>query len=170
MITAGLPVTGLAFKVPEPYAVKVARTVLRGRKLPGWATLEKKKMKKKTIVTLLIASPIIGFIAFIGILFFGPNISDFIDRTEFNSYKWKNWEQTTEEPSLRWHMIHDLESKYEFKGMTINKLKELLGEPENKSETEVSYFLGMYQHSIDTATLVFELKSGKVIHFYVRHG
>ena len=127
-------------------------------------------MKKKTIVTLLIASPIIAFASFIGILFFGPYISDYFERTEFNSYKWKHWVQTTEEPSLRWHMIHDLESKNEFKGMTINNLKELLGEPENETETEVSYFLGMYQHDIDTATLVFELKSGKVIHFYVRHG
>ena len=127
-------------------------------------------MKKKIIVTLLIASSIIGFIAFIGILFFGSEISNFIERTEFDSYKWKKWEQTTEEPSLRWHMIHDLESKYEFKGMTINKLKELLGEPEDESETEISYFLGMSQYGIDTGTLVFELKSGKVIHFYVSHG
>ena len=34
-MTAGLPFAGTALKVPELYAVKVARTVLRGRKLPG---------------------------------------------------------------------------------------------------------------------------------------
>ncbi|MCF8371577.1 MAG: hypothetical protein K9H64_08135 [Bacteroidales bacterium] len=33
--TAGFPLTGSALKVPEPYAGKLARTVLRGRKLPG---------------------------------------------------------------------------------------------------------------------------------------
>ncbi len=33
--TAGLPFTGSALKVAEPYVVKNARTVLRGRKLPG---------------------------------------------------------------------------------------------------------------------------------------
>ena len=38
--TAGLPFTGIALKVPEPYAVKVARTVLRGRKLPGAVSLK----------------------------------------------------------------------------------------------------------------------------------
>jgi len=35
ILTAGFPLAGRALKVPEPYAVKVARTVLRGRKLPG---------------------------------------------------------------------------------------------------------------------------------------
>jgi len=35
VITAELPFAGQALKVPEPYAVKVARTVLWGRKLPG---------------------------------------------------------------------------------------------------------------------------------------
>jgi hypothetical protein len=33
--TAGYPFAGIALKVLEPYAVKIARTVLRGRKLPG---------------------------------------------------------------------------------------------------------------------------------------
>ena len=34
-MTAGFPIVGRAFKVPELYAEKLARTVLRGRKLPG---------------------------------------------------------------------------------------------------------------------------------------
>ena len=38
-MTAGLPFTGRALKVPEPYAVKVARMVLRGRKLPSGGIL-----------------------------------------------------------------------------------------------------------------------------------
>jgi hypothetical protein len=39
VITAGSSLTGQALKVPEPCAGKLARTVLRGRKLPGWAIL-----------------------------------------------------------------------------------------------------------------------------------
>jgi len=39
-MTAGLSFTGAAFKVPELYAGKLARTVLRGRKLPGCAMPE----------------------------------------------------------------------------------------------------------------------------------
>ena len=35
MLTAGCPLAGYALKALEPYAVKIARTVLRGRKLPG---------------------------------------------------------------------------------------------------------------------------------------
>ena len=34
-LTAGYPFTGNALIVLEPYATKAARTVLRGRKLPG---------------------------------------------------------------------------------------------------------------------------------------
>ncbi len=34
---AGLPFAGIALKGLEPYAGKLARTVLRGRKLPGGA-------------------------------------------------------------------------------------------------------------------------------------
>jgi hypothetical protein len=35
VIIAGSSLTGRALKVLEPYAGKLARTVLRGRKLPG---------------------------------------------------------------------------------------------------------------------------------------
>jgi len=34
----------IAFKVPELYAAKVARTVLRGRKLPGGNKAKKEKL------------------------------------------------------------------------------------------------------------------------------
>ena len=36
---AGVPFTLTALKVPDPYAVKVARTVLGGRKLHGYQWL-----------------------------------------------------------------------------------------------------------------------------------
>ncbi len=37
---AGYPFVGIALKGLEPYAGKLARTVLRGRKLPGGASLK----------------------------------------------------------------------------------------------------------------------------------
>jgi len=40
-LTVGYPFAGIALRVLEPYAVKVARTVLRGRKLPGAAIVMK---------------------------------------------------------------------------------------------------------------------------------
>ena len=38
-LTAGCPRTGYALKALEPYATKAARTVLRGRKLPGGTSI-----------------------------------------------------------------------------------------------------------------------------------
>jgi hypothetical protein len=35
-INSRVPVTGYALKVLEPYPAEAGRTVLRGRKLPGW--------------------------------------------------------------------------------------------------------------------------------------
>jgi len=37
----------MALKVPELYAVKVARTVLRGRKLPGWRMLRNSESQNR---------------------------------------------------------------------------------------------------------------------------
>ncbi len=37
---AGYPLAGIALKGLEPYAGKLARTVLRGRKLPGATKLK----------------------------------------------------------------------------------------------------------------------------------
>jgi len=45
-------VTGLALKVPEPYAGKLARTVLRGRKLPGATRLSLEADIKEMIKNL----------------------------------------------------------------------------------------------------------------------
>lgn len=39
--------TGLALKVPEPYAGKLARTVLMGRKLSGCTSLKNKDNGQK---------------------------------------------------------------------------------------------------------------------------
>jgi hypothetical protein len=48
VITDGLPFTGIASKVPEPYAVKVAHTVLWGRKLPGATIIRKNDDRRKS--------------------------------------------------------------------------------------------------------------------------
>jgi len=51
-LTVGYPFAGIALRVLEPYAVKVARTVLRGRKLPG-PTIARLKMKNKKTSDIL---------------------------------------------------------------------------------------------------------------------
>jgi hypothetical protein len=43
---AGYPFAGIALKGLEPYAGKLARTVLRGRKLPGGARASDDKSSK----------------------------------------------------------------------------------------------------------------------------
>jgi len=113
---------------------------------------------------------ILGFFIFIGVLTFMPEINSYRDRTEFDSKKWRSWEQTVGEPSLRWNMIHDLESKYNLKGMTKTKLTELLGMPDSEATKEIRYFLGMSGHGIDTGSLVFEIKNDKVLNYHVWHG
>jgi len=45
---AGYPFAGIALKGLEPYAGKLARTVLRGRKLPG-AKIRHNQIEKKVI-------------------------------------------------------------------------------------------------------------------------
>lgn len=119
--------------------------------------------------------PTLGFLIIVSIVFiyiatYTPIIYNYKNRIDFNAEKWKNWELTVEEPSLRWNMIHDLESKYKFEGMSRNKLIELLGKPNSENEIEIRYILGMSGHGIDTGSLIFEIKNDKVINYYVWHG
>jgi hypothetical protein len=51
-IIAGSPLTRLALKVLEPCAGKLACTVLRGRKLPGYASVENATRHIDTILKI----------------------------------------------------------------------------------------------------------------------
>lgn len=103
------------------------------------------------------------------ILFF-LNSCSFND-IEFNSDKWKDWVETTSNATLRWDMRNDLIRKYELIGMSVDKVIDLLGEPdEGKTEKEYRYYLGMARRGIDTGSLVLKIENGKVIQFRVWHG
>ena len=86
-------------------------------------------------------------------VFVGPDIANYFNRTEFDSDKWKNWEMTEDEGTLRWDMVVDLQHDYELDGMTEEEIIKLLGEPGSKSAVEWTYYLGMARRGIDTGTL-----------------
>jgi hypothetical protein len=101
---------------------------------------------------------------------FGPDISNYFNRTDFDSDKWKNWEMTEDTMTLRWDMVDDLQDDYELDGMTEEELIKLLGEPGSKSTFEWTYDLGMARRGIDTGTLSLTFENGIVKTHHVRAG
>jgi len=127
-------------------------------------------MKVLKILIWTIGIGIIGYLLFIFILVFSPYISNFVNREPFDSKEWIEWKDDIEAPSLRWHMVHNLTKKYELIGMSVEEIKELLGEPSIESEFYISYGLGMSGHGIDAGTLSLTIKDGIVIEYDIRHG
>lgn len=127
-------------------------------------------MRRRPILFLTIVIIIIASFTFYVLDAYTPIIYNYRNRADFEAERWKSWEETENEPSLRWNMIHDLVSKFEFNGITRNKLIELLGKPDSESNNEIRYFLGMSGHGIDTGSLIFELKNDKVVNYFVWHG
>lgn len=72
---------------------------------------------------------IIGYLLFVSTIVFNPIVRDYLNRTEFDSEKWKNWEESESELTLRWDMVSDLTSDYELVGMTVQEVQNLLGPP-----------------------------------------
>lgn len=111
-----------------------------------------------------------AYLFFVGILVLAPYLTNWANRTEFDSERWKNWKETETEMSLRWNMVSDLEDKYELAGMTTGEIVELLGEPDSKSHIEWAYYLGMSGHGIDTGTLSLTIENGRVKSFRIYTG
>lgn len=88
----------------------------------------------------------------------------------FNSEEFKNWEENEGTIMDRWKMAEDFTQCNEIIGMTKAEVLELFGEPENKSEAEYRYYLGMSGHGIDTGILVFRFENEIVVEFKLRHG
>ncbi len=127
-------------------------------------------MKIFKIIFGLIAIGIIGYVGFIAFIVFSPDIENYKNRIEFNSELWKNWEETETTASLRWDMTHSLTNNYKLIGMSTDQVFKLLGKPSGQSNSELRYYLGMSRHSIDTGSLVLELKKGKVANYRIWHG
>jgi len=81
----------------------------------------------------------IGLFSIVLLIIIGFALKGRFTHEEFSSEKWKNWEESEAEWSLRWDMMNSLRNNYELTGMTKDEIIELLGEPESKSQTEFSY-------------------------------
>jgi|SRR5690554_4332560 hypothetical protein len=113
----------------------------------------------------------IGFFSVFVIFIIGFALKGRIPHEEFSSDKWKNWNESEAEWSLRWDMMNSLRNNYELTGMTKDEIIELLGEPESLTQTEFLYYLGMAKKGIDTGTLTIKFnETGKVANYNVRHG
>jgi hypothetical protein len=123
----------------------------------------------KTIFRVLIG---IGIIYFISVMLFvlKPDINDFLNRTDFVSNEWINWEETQSSFGVRWNMTYDLSNNYELKGKTKKEIEAILGKPSSESKNEMSYYLGLTGHGINTGSLTFEFKKGRVVKFRIWQG
>lgn len=122
-------------------------------------------MRKRNLHTILITVLGLGgltYVLFALSLTFRPDITNYFNRTEFNSESWKNWQESESELALRLNMVHDLQHKYKLEGMTVRQIVELLGEPDRKSRNELSYYLGHSGHGINTAHLILKIENRKV--------
>lgn len=121
---------------------------------------------------------VIGSVVILGLLFISlpiyyvlsPDIANYFSRIEFDQEKWKDWQETETTACLRWDMTHDLIKKHELIGLSLNEIIDLLGEPDRKFKNEISYYLGMTRHGIDTGSLILTIKNDKIIDYKMWHG
>ena len=126
------------------------------------------KILKTVILTISILG--IGYFLYIAGLVLSPDIHNYFNRIPFNSEEWKNWEESEKEPSLRWNMVKDLTSEYKLKGKTKSEIIDLLGKPESETKKEMSYYLGMSGHMIDTGSLILTIENNRVSKIRIWHG
>lgn len=93
-----------------------------------------------------------------------------ITHEQFDSEKWKNWTETETTLSLRWDMMNSLRNNYDLKGMTINQIIDLLGEPNSKTKNEFGYYLGYSKRGINTGRLTIKFENNKVVAYSVWQG
>jgi len=110
------------------------------------------------------------YISFVAFMVLRPDILDYFDRSEFERSAWIKWEDNEFTQKLRWNMIDDLTKNYELIGKTKEEIIKLLGEPESEYDNEISYYLGLTGHGINTGSLLFSFENGIVISYRVRQG
>lgn len=111
---------------------------------------------------------VIGYVLFVATMLFSPMVQDYVNRTGFDSGKWKNWEESENELTLRWDMVSDLTSNYELVGLTIQEVENLLGTPDQSTKNSYAYYLGSL--GIDTGTLFLTIENGVVTEYDVHRG
>ena len=120
------------------------------------------------IIFWAIGIVVIGYILFVATMVFSPTVNDYFNRTEFDSKKWKNWEESESGLTLRWDMVADLTSEYKLVGMTVQEVKVLLGEPNQASKDSLYYYLGSL--GIDTGGLFLTVENGVVTDYRIHLG
>ena len=120
-------------------------------------------MKLSKIIIWSIGILVAGYILFVMVLVFTPDIREYFNRAEFDSEKWKSWEKSESEMALRWDMMSDLSSDYKLVGMTEEEIVNLLGDPDDLGKDYYSYYLGLL--GIDTGTLILTFKDGIVLKY-----
>lgn len=123
----------------------------------------------KTIFKIIIGVAII-YILIITFFVLKPDINDYLNKTEFNSAEWINWKETESSFGVRWNMVYNLTEKHKLKGKTKDEIKILLGKPTNESKNEMSYYLGMTGHSINTGSLTFKFEKERVVEIKIWQG
>ena len=112
-----------------------------------------------------------GILIFGIIILIGFALKGNITHEQFDSEKWKNWKETESELSMRWDMMNSLRNNHELKGKTKAEIIKLLGEPENQSNDNFRYYLGMAKHGIDTGSLIIKFDDNNLVTgFFVWHG
>jgi len=107
---------------------------------------------------------------FVTVMVMSPSISDYFDRTDFESSAWINWDDTESTQKMRWNMINDLTNNYKLIGMQKDEVKKLLGTPSSEYKNKISYYLGMTGRGINTGSLSLKFKDDIVINYNVHQG
>ena len=113
----------------------------------------------------------IGLLLFCFLIILGFALRGKISGEKFEAEKWKNWQNTEEEWSLRWDMMNSLRNNYELKGMSKREIIKLLGTPDTETKKEFTYYLGYSHTGINTGTLsLYFDQNNRVIDFDVWDG
>lgn len=120
------------------------------------------------LISWFIGILVIGYVLFVAAMVFSPTVQDYVNRIEFDSEKWKNWEESESDLTLRWDMVADLTSEYKLVGMTVQEVKDLLGEPNQASKGSLYYYLGSL--GIDTGSLFLTVENGVVTDYRIHRG
>jgi len=84
---------------------------------------------------------------------------------DFNSEKWKNWEEKESNMHMRWDMVDDLIANHLHKGMNENEVETLIGkgvETNLENERVARYMLGPCRSGIDYGTLEVRFRQSKL--------
>ena len=112
-----------------------------------------------------------GIVIFGIIFLIGFALKGNFTHEQFNSEKWKNWTESESELSLRWDMMNSLRKNYELNGKTRKEIINLLGKPDNETNSEFRYYLGMSKSGINTGSLTIKFsEKGKVMNYSVWQG